>query len=697
MPSSLITSTPIWFIAFCLLAGAVYAFLLYRKDSKFAETSKLILKLMFGLRFLSVSIISFLLLSPMLKTISKTIEKPIIIFAQDNSESIASDTTTKSTYSSQIANFRSKLESKFDVQTFKFGEKTAKADSFNFKDKFTDISEFLNETENRFIGRNVGAIIMASDGIYNKGENPTYVSKEISFPVYTIATGDSEVKKDIILSGIKHNRTAYLNNKFPLQAIIVAKKMNGSVTEAQVFDGDGKLLISEKVEIDSEDYYHKIDFEIEATKKGVHRYFIKLINVDGETELKNNSKTIAIEVIDSKQKILILADGPHPDISALQQALILNKNFETEYYSISDFKKGVKEYNLVILHQLPSISNSATSVLKEITTEQIPVLYILGLRSDTKKFDNLNTGLQVKQRNRSFDEAQGIYKENFDLFKLNEGMSEFVKNAPPLISPFGKYSVSAKAEILFQRAIKQINTGQPLFIINPNSSGNTSKSAVVAGEGIWRWRIFDYQQNENHYIFNELVNKTVQYLTIQMSKERFRVMAKTILQENEEPTFTAEVYNKSYELINSGEVNLSITDSSKNKLEFVMNKTKNSYDFNPGILPAGEYDWQASTQIDGKTVLKNGKFTITPINIESENTVANHKVLNQVSQNSGGKMFTPTNLDSLLASIEENKNVVPVSFSEKKTENLLNLKWIFFAILLLLSIEWFMRKYNGGY
>jgi len=43
------------------------------------------------------------------------------------------------------------------------------------------------------------------------------------------------------------------------------------------------------------------------------------------------------------------------------------------------------------------------------------------------------------------------------------------------------------------------------------------------------------------------------------------------------------------------------------------------------------------------------------------------------------------------------KEATSVIHSEEKFDNLLNLKWVFFLLLALISAEWFLRKYHGGY
>ena len=85
---NIITELPIWLSVFCVLLGAIYAFLLYRKEEKFNEIAPWLIKLMAGFRFLLVTLLAFLLLSPFIKTLFNKVEKPVIIIAQDNSASI---------------------------------------------------------------------------------------------------------------------------------------------------------------------------------------------------------------------------------------------------------------------------------------------------------------------------------------------------------------------------------------------------------------------------------------------------------------------------------------------------------------------------------------------------------------------------------------------------------------------------------
>ena len=52
-------------------------------------------------------------------------------------------------------------------------------------------------------------------------------------------------------------------------------------------------------------------------------------------------------------------------------------------------------------------------------------------------------------------------------------------------------------------------------------------------------------------------------------------------------------------------------------------------------------------------------------------------------------------LEQLQKDILSSDSIKSITYSHKQLTDLVNLKWIFGIIILLLSIEWFLRKHNG--
>ena len=121
-------SFPVWYVFLCVALGLLYAFVLYRKDVLLEEIHRLWKWVLFVFRFSSITILALLLLEPILESISSKLEKPIIVMAQDNSESLlmSKDSTyLKEEYKNEFLSLKERLGEKFDVQCYTFGSKVA--------------------------------------------------------------------------------------------------------------------------------------------------------------------------------------------------------------------------------------------------------------------------------------------------------------------------------------------------------------------------------------------------------------------------------------------------------------------------------------------------------------------------------------------------------------------------------------------
>ena len=691
---SIVTEQSIWFLFFCLLTGGVYAYVLYFWGKN--EFPPKLKRLLAALRFVAVSLIAFLLLSPLLKTISNTIEKPIIILAQDNSQSVIINKDSsyyKNEYHHQIADFIKQMGSDYDIKTITFGSEINDRVDGNFDEKQSDMAQLFDELNSRFANRNVGALIFASDGIYNKGSSPIYASEKFKSPVYTIALGDTNVQRDLILTGVNYNKIVFRGNTFPIEVMVNANRLNGQKTQLTLTKGK-QTIASKTIAFTSERFSTTIHFPVEATESGLQHYHLNLSPLPGEISKKNNAADIFVEVIDDRQKILILANSPHPDVAAIKQSLESNLNFQVESANINDFNQPVSKYNLVILHQLPSVTNAAVQLISNLRQANVPVLFILGSQTDIFAFNRLKTGVNILTSKMNTNESLPVLNNEFPLFGIDNDDKKIYDVFPPLISPFGDYKISNATNVLFFQKIGKISTQQPLIAFNQTTD---EKTGVIAGEGIWRWRIADYQRFGNHDGFDKLVNKIIQYLSVKADKSFFRINGKNHFFENEPIELEAEVYNQSYELINQPDVSLSITDEKNKNYNFAFTKTTNAYYLNAGIFPAGNYKYVAKVKLNDKLLQKSGMFTVVPLNVEAINTVADHNMLYRLAKNHGGEMVYPKQLDKLVKMLKARDDIKSVSYTQKRFTGLNNIFLVLVLIILLLGTEWFLRKYNGSY
>lgn len=697
----LIFQYPLWFILFCLLLGGIYASLLYFKNNVFTLETKHTNKIIFGLallRFLSAGIIAFLLLSPFIK--KKQIDKiqPVLVLAHDNSESIKLnwDKEDSTNYINKLNSVLTDLSKDFEIQYFAFDEDIKAVDTLDFKGKASDLSNALEQINGTFYNQNVGAVIFASDGIYNKGNNPYYTT--FDFPLYTIALGDTNIQTDAKIMFVRNNKLAYLDDKLEIEVGLQANHLankNYTVSIAKIGKNSSQKLESKTLQIKNDFDEQETSFIINASSVGIHKYRVSIQEFENEVTTKNNYYDFYIEVIDNRQKILLVANAPHPDIAAIKSVVEKNKNYELDIQYINKFSANLDPYSLVIVHQLPAKANRGNSVFNAIQKSNIPVWYITGAMSNYNELNTIQNACNVTVKSNSNNDASPVFNTNFSSFNLSESTINAFKDFPPLQTPFGSYQIANNTTVCLLQKIGTVVSDYPILAFQDNLN---KRNAILIGDGLWRWKMYDYYENGATTAFDEIIEKTINYLALKGDKRKFRINTnKNNFYEGEKVIFEAELYNDNYELINTPEVNILIKNDDNNEFPFAMTKTAKAYLYETESLPIGNYNYTASTTFNGKKLTASGAFSIEALQLEATQTQANHTLLHQLANKTNGKYYMAKDVENVKNDILNNENIKPLLYESSKTMPIINLYGLFFAILFLLTLEWFIRKWLGGY
>ena len=697
---SLTFQYPNWYLVFCVLAGLLGATLLYFRDNTFNDQPSWFRTSLGVLRFLSIGLIALLLLEPLLKSLITETKKPIVVIAQDVSESVANEMNEEqlTEYQSVVKNLKNTLEEKYEVRTYGFGSEVREGLDFEFKDKVSDVSEMIQSVYDNYSNQNLGAVVLATDGIYNKGSNPLYSGTKLSVPIYTVALGDTTPKRDLLIKRVFNNKIVYLGDKFSIQLDIAAINCTASSTKLSIakIEGDKTRKLQEiPINITKNDFFKTQEIILEPDQAGVQSYRLSLSSVSGEATTTNNTKDIFIDVLDARQKILILANAPHPDISAIKRTLKKAKNYEVETDFAKAPTKNLNNFDFVILHQLPSRTNSANSILTTLDKNKTPRLYIGGMQTNYNALNDLQPFLKTKTDSKSKNDVQAIVASNFNLFTISDEVRNGLPKFVPLISPFGDFEEIGNGQTLLYQKISKVETKFPLLTLGES---NGTRIGVLNAEGIYKWRLFDFLQHQNHDIFEEILSKTVQYLSLKEDKRKFRIsQSKSIFNENEPIIFDAELYNENFELINQPDATLNINSSDGKSYPFTFNKTGRTYSQNVGIFPVGNYSYTGTVMSAGQKLDYKGQFSIQPVQLEGFESTADHGLLKLLAENTGGNLLYANQLTELPKFLEDAGTVKPVIYNTSKTRSIINLRWLFFGLFLLLGLEWFLRRYFGAY
>jgi len=688
-----------WYVLICLLVALTAALFLYFRTNEIPESYKFWKYGLAFLRFVSVFTIALLLLSPLWRRNNTKLQKPILVIAQDASTSVGDFLDKKDPgYLLQLNKMVDNLKKDYQVETFSFGEKITNGLPDKFSDRVTNISELLEQLSTRFAGSKLGGVVLASDGIYNQGSNPLYTAAKLNTPVYTIGMGDTSTKKDLIINRIFHNQIVYAGDEMEVQADIIAKNLDGKnskISLVEVNAGKTKTLKSVDFKIDKSSFFKSFSLTIPASLPGTRYLRIIASPVEGEVSKINNSRDFVVTVLDGRQKVLIFAQSPHPDMGAFRQSLGANKNIEVKTAFLGDPFPNFAEYDLIILHQLPAPGRNFAPVIKQIKDLRKSHWWVAGAQTDFKALNDFQDLNNLRINSNLGAESEALWNKNFNLFNGETEWPQKIDRYPPLQVPFGDVEANTVGQVLLYQRIKNVGTSYPLLTLGEN---NGVRSALFLGDGLWKWRLANFQIYENHEVFDGLIGKITQYLSVKRDNRRFKVtVGKPVYDENESVSFVGELYNASYELINTPDVNLAVRNNDGKEYNFLFNRVGKGYQLNAGVLPTGSYNFKATTSYNGKEWTSDGQFTVQPLQFEFINITADHNILKAISTESGGQFFGQKELNELYAIIKKSADLKPVLVTEKSSQTFLSMPLLLLLLLVALSLEWGVRRYIGIY
>ena len=684
-----------WFILLCLAVGAGYAALQYSAKAPWGRRLNYALA---ALRFAVVSFLCYLLLAPVIKTSTTRTEAPTVVLAVDNSQSVELFTprAVLGQATSGLARLAETLRGRgFTVETRTLTAtpgRPARLDSLRFTAAGTDLDQLLAGTRDAYDGRNLAGVVLVSDGLVNQGRSPAY--SEFSFPIYSVALGDTVPKRDLRLTGLNYNRVAFSGNKFPIEAELGFEGYAGGTALVELREGQ-RVLDSRRVALPAGRRRVRTTFQLTAPAPGKRRYEVRLVPQAGEFTELNNQRTAFVDIVKGKLRVLLAGAAPHPDLKALRAAIRANDNFDLTLAlpGVEPPRAGA-DFDVAILHQLPAQGGLGNDVLAQVQARKTPAFYILGAQSDLAAYNQLGTGLTVQPRGAQTDEVTPLPNPGFARFATDEEAARRFAQYPPAPVPFGDYRLGAGAEAALWQQVGRVPTQKPLLVFGGPAE---RRQATLLTDGGWQWRLSEaVAHDDKPEAYDRLIIRTLQLLTQNANKKRLDVYpSQDAFGTQDDVTLGAETYNAVFERLYNQKIDLTLTDDQQHTRRFSFANADDGSALHLGPLPAGLYRYQARATLGGQPQQDAGELLVQAQPLEALESKADHNLLAQLARRSGARLYYPAQLDKLAQDILK-ANYKPVISVEEDLKDLINQKWIFFVLLAFLTVEWAVRKYSGS-
>ncbi|RFN58292.1 VWA domain-containing protein [Marixanthomonas ophiurae] len=670
-------------IVYIIIAGVIsfaLALFMYGYKTKYSKS----LSWIFGiLRFITLFSLLLLLINPKFKSETYSIEKPKLPVLVDNSVSIAelNQTDQVSVLLEKLKN-NENLNEKFDLSFFSFGSDFEELDSLSFSKKNSNLTKALEATDNLFKNENAPTILV-TDGNQTLGSDYEFTSATYKNAIYPFILGDSTTYTDLKIERLNSNRYAFLKNKFPVEVILVYNG-TGSVTSQFIISHGGATVFRETISFSENTNSKTLNFTLPASNVGLQKYTAQIVPLEDEKNKTNNNKQFAVEVIDQATNVLVVSDIIHPDLGALKKSITANEQRTLTIKKPSEATSILNEYQLVVLFQP---DRSFTQVYSEIKNLKKNTLTITGTNTDWNFLNSIQQEFK-KETSLQTEEVSATLNNNYGTFAVEHiGFNDF----PPLKTTFGDLSVLVPHEILLGQSINGFETGAPMLA---TLELNGKRDAVWDGEGFWKWRAQLYLQSDTFQEFDVFMGKLVQYLASNKRRSRLEVSNETFYYNNNSIKILAQYFDKNFVFDSRAALNISVRNvETETQTVFPMLLRNNFYEVDLNSLPAGEYKYTVS--VADESISRSGNFTILDFNVEQQFLNADFSKLIRVAQNTNGTAYFPSEVDRMIEGLIADDSYQSVQKSELKTVPLIDWKYLLALIVLTLSAEWFIRKYNG--
>ena len=696
----LVLDAPFFQVALALTIVVAASALLYRIDRGNRHLHAGLRAGLGVLRAMTLAVLVLLLFRPVLRTEERNTTQPALLVLQDISASVLDEHPQwKDSLNQWLTELPAQEgEPGAAFKAYSFGAELTPWDAESESSApITDLSTPLELLQGQWAGRPIGAVVIATDGRFNRGRDPEAEGVRFGAPVHFIRLGDTTWRKDIRIDQLLHNDVAGLGNQFPIEVEVGSNGHTGSV--GVTLSGAG-VRQRKEVEVLQNGVPSKVTFLIEATKPGLQRYSVAIEEVEGEVNTTNNRRTVTVDIIERRKRILLTGPAPHPDRGAWGNALSENANYEVVQQSIDDWNPadlvGTNPWNAVYFFGFDPGDNAVRKAHSEAQEAGVPMGLIVNPEADFAALAQLGLGLNFSPTRQGLTtDPKGSLNPAFPHFELDDALETMLAEVPPLVSPFGEADWGPGHTPLLYQRIGGISTEYPLLTVSQTSKG---RMMVLLGEGSWRWRQVGYLRTGSHERFDELIGKVTQYLTSDPGVDRFRIDGPRLLDEDQRLTFQARVYDATLQPLQGADISLTLKDSLGSSYDFRFSSAPSGgYTLDAGRLPKGNYTWRAETDIAGQPFRQSGNVDIRGIQLELNGRPAEHDRLRRIAERTGGRTFLPEQMEELTETLTRSTGFTPELSLSQRLQDLIGWKTLLYILTLLLALEWMVRRWAGTY
>lgn len=519
------------------------------------QRAKLLNGLRICLRTVAVGGIALLLLNPVQVRREKEQTKPPILILVDTSHSmgIKDEAGRSRLEAAQKAvlddnTFQKKLGSLFTPVFFSFDENAIRKEREtllqvgNPEGKQTRIGEAMTAALAAQDQKEVGAILLVSDGRNNGGTDPVEVARQASarnIPVFTLCFGAASKVRDVSLLNRHPQVFAAPGQEVSLQTEVVSSGYNNQTATVELRKGDH--LVAQKTVVLNSNLPVPVAFSVTEPQEGIFRYQVAIRPLPGEATTSNNVASQYLQVVKSRARVLVLEARPTWDAKFMIQALRTDPTIELDtifkltgdkFFSVQAKKESAQpasvpstaadlaRYDVVIIGKGVEdlFTDKTIEALKTYVSDHAGNLIFLRGRAEerTRHLQQLEPVQFTDDQIRDFRfrlTEEGLQNPAFQ-FRNSRDPQILIQQLPTLVSATRVEGEKALAVVLARANGVPSGPEQEMTVLAYQNYGQGRVVSLV-GQGLWRWAFLPPEQEKYAACYTDFWTQMVRWLVSQ--------------------------------------------------------------------------------------------------------------------------------------------------------------------------------------
>ena len=536
------------------------------------------------------------------------------------------------------------------------------------------------------LGNQIAGVVIISDGLITEGKDPIKDFQEFDFPIHTIGIGEGSELVDVTIESIDAPTVVLKSDWVDVNITIQSVGNIGDRLSVSLYN-NRELQGSKHIRLMGMESKKEVNFRFRPKEIGKQQYEVRISSVEDEIDIQNNRQKFSLLVLKDRYKVALLTGSPNKNTSVLKQKLKNNPRVELDHFiriTETRFQPAIKTfwespYELIIFDNYPikPLSSNFVRILgKKLLSNQSALFLILGPNQTIVSFNGITSILGVVTEDSTI-ESNRFYWEFVDE-QIDAG-----GNFPPL-----KQNILITGKQVSSDTLAVTEQGWPLWLRNQNGTIRT----MIWTSPELNTLYFHDQKLSQEGSFSVIWNQSISWLLKSGGEhENFFRLNKNRYQQGEMVQVTGtQPFEKTQDKTENIIINVThgSTDIITRDILYNIEEQRWLGEFRaPG---PGEYNY--SIQLgSNQDPIQTGTFQILESQIELNQVYLNKKLLATISNSTDGQFFVWDSRDSLFSEINpkvrrEFKAEI-IKFNESRV--------LLIIMILLLCVEWFIRRHRG--